>query len=119
MSSRRIVNESALKRICNDFCRYLSGYIFDVFVVTQYRLALQWLLNMQCILKITFSGIFVRLMFILRFCRTESGWDPAEIGDLLEDRFYNKIFKVEYCCIDMQKVVRWFIAVLFRRYCGN
>jgi len=27
---------------------------------------------------------------------TESGWDPAEIGDLLEDRFYNKIFKVTY-----------------------
>ena len=26
--------------------------------------------------------------------RAESGWDPAEIGDLLEDRFYNKIFKV-------------------------
>jgi len=26
----------------------------------------------------------------------ESGWDPAEIGDLLEDRFYNKIFKVMY-----------------------
>ena len=27
---------------------------------------------------------------------TETGWDPAEIGDLLEDRFYNKIFKVAY-----------------------
>jgi len=43
-------------------------------------------------------------MFVLRRCScfitmlycAESGWDPAEIGDLLEDRFYNKIFKVMY-----------------------
>lgn len=35
-------------------------------------------------------------MFIAIFCCAESGWDPAEIGDLLEDRFYNKIFKVVY-----------------------
>jgi len=35
-------------------------------------------------------------MFIAVLCCTESGWDPAEIGDLLEDRFYNKIFKVPY-----------------------
>ena len=35
---------------------------------------------------------------------TETGWDPAEIGDLLEDRFYNKIFKVAYYT-DKQKIM--------------
>lgn len=36
------------------------------------------------------------IVYIAIFCCAESGWDPAEIGDLLEDRFYNKIFKVLY-----------------------
>jgi len=34
--------------------------------------------------------------FLLILSCTESGWDPAEIGDLLEDRFYNMTFKVMY-----------------------
>jgi len=56
---------------------------------------------------------------VLLCCMAASGWDPAEIGDLLEDRFYNKIFKVQTChlhCSLAVVIIHWFLVQYFTFY---